>query len=71
MATAFADAQSKRHDADYDLNSELYVADATVLLERVEQAIGDWSSANLAADRDFKNAIFILMLQKGTLRKEA
>jgi hypothetical protein len=71
MAKTFFDAQSKRHDADYDMNEPLSEADAIFLLTRVKDVIADWRSANSPADRDFKTALCMLMLLKGQLRKEA
>lgn len=70
IAKAFADAQAKRHDADYDLNKELSVTDARLTRSRVGRAIRDWRSASTAEDRDFKSSLCVLMLLKGQLRKE-
>jgi len=71
VAAAFADAQTKRQDADYDRMSEFLAADAEALVARVRSAITAWQAARSAADRDFKQALLLLMLQKGTLRKDA
>jgi hypothetical protein len=70
IAKAFADAQAKRHDADYDMNKALSEADARLLRLRVRRAIAAWRSATTAADRDFKDALSILMLLRGQLRRE-
>jgi uncharacterized protein (UPF0332 family) len=70
MARVFIDAKSKREDADYDRNKTLSEADATILISRIEGAVADWHLANSATDRDFKHALFILMLLKGKLRSE-
>jgi hypothetical protein len=71
VARAFADAQAKRHDADYDLNKGLSVIDARLTKDRVGAAITDWRSATTAADRDFKDSLCMLMLLKGQLRKDS
>lgn len=70
MARVFLDAKSKREDADYDRNAILSEADATILISRIENAMRGWSAATSAADRDFKHALFLLMLLKGKLRSE-
>jgi hypothetical protein len=70
LAGAFLDAQSKRYDADYDLNEALSEADARLLTDRVEKAIRGWRQAQTAADRDFKDALCTLMLLGGKLRSE-
>ena len=70
LANAFADAQEKRHDADYDLNKPLSESDARLLRERTHLVIAAWRAANPAADRDFKNALCILIVLKGQLRAE-
>jgi uncharacterized protein (UPF0332 family) len=70
LASAFSDAQAKRHDADYDLNKPISEADARVLISRVRHAIDAWQAADTPADRDFKRAICTLMLLKGQLRQE-
>jgi hypothetical protein len=70
IATAFADAQVKRHDADYDLNKAMSVTDARLIRLRVRMAIKAWRSATTAGDRDFKSGLCMLMLLKGQLRKE-
>ncbi|MEI9851058.1 MAG: hypothetical protein WDN24_09695 [Sphingomonas sp.] len=67
MASAFKDAQSKRTDADYALYSPLTLADAQLLIGRVELAIAGWRDHNLPAGRGFKAALYLLMLQKGKL----
>ncbi len=70
LANAFIDAQAKRHDADYDLNKPLSELDARLLRTRARRVIAGWRAANTAADRDFKNALCILILLKGQLRAE-
>ena len=70
MAAAFSDAQAKRHDADYDLNKGLSEVDARLLILRVRRAIAAWRAASTAADKDFKNALSMLMVLKGQLRRE-
>jgi uncharacterized protein (UPF0332 family) len=70
LARAFADAQAKRHDADYDLNKLISEVDARLLHARVKRVIATWSTANGTADRDFKQALCVLFLLKGTLRAE-
>ena len=70
MATTFADAQAKRHDADYDLDAVLMAEDASQLIERVEQAIAGWRAADTQTDRWFKHGLFLLMALKGNLRQE-
>jgi len=71
LANAFADAQAKRQDADYDLNKALSELDARLLRSRVRRVIQLWRASNGAADRDFKNALCVLILMKGQLRSEA
>ena len=70
IAKAFADAQAKRHDADYDLNKALSEVDARLLRARVRRVIAAWRGATSKADRDFKHALCILMLLKGRLRPD-
>jgi hypothetical protein len=70
LANAFADAQAKRNDADYDLNKPLSEPDARLLNLRSRQAVAAWRAANAARDRDFKNALCLLILLKGQLRPE-
>lgn len=70
FARLFADAQSKRHDADYNLNEPLGEEDAWSLHNRAKIAIDDWRAANTPADRDFKKAICLLILLKGRLRPD-
>ena len=70
VASAFLDAQAKRHDADYDLNRLLTEADARLLQERVVRAIAGWRTARTAADKDFKSALCLLLLLRGKLRGE-
>jgi hypothetical protein len=68
LANAFIDAQAKRFDADYDLNKSLSERDARLLRSRVRRVIAAWRAANTAADRDFKQALCVLMLLRGQLR---
>jgi hypothetical protein len=68
IATAFPDAQAKRHDADYDLNAPLSEQDAVFLASRVERAILQWRQATTAADKEFKQALCLLMLLRGRLK---
>ena len=70
LANAFCDAQTKRHDADYDLNKQLNEADARLVLLNVERAIAGWKRASATADRDFKQSLSVLLLLKGQLRKD-
>jgi hypothetical protein len=71
IARVFAAAQTTRQDADYDLNVEISEADAHLLLEQIRRAIANWRAASEPADRDFKQALGILMLLKGQLRRDA
>lgn len=70
LARTFADAQTKRHDADYDMNKALGELDARLLQSRVKDAIALWRGARSQDDRDFKHALSILMLLKGQLRAD-
>lgn len=70
LARTFPDAQSKRHDADYDLNKALSEADARLLEARVRRVVRRWRKATSASDRDFKHAVCALILLKGSLRSE-
>jgi hypothetical protein len=70
LAKSFADAQAKRHDADYDLNKQLSETDARLLRSRVKRAIDAWRAADAPSDRDFKHALCMLMLLKGQLRRD-
>jgi hypothetical protein len=70
IAKAFADAQAKRHDADYDLNKSFSEIDAQILRVRVRRAITGWRAAKSRSDRDFKHALCVLMLLKGRLRAD-
>jgi hypothetical protein len=70
LAKAFADAQAKRHDADYDMNKVLSERDARLLRVRVKRVIAAWRAATTADDRDFKHAVCILFVLKGQLRPE-
>ena len=70
LASAFSDAQAKRHDADYDLNKALSELDAEVLIARVRLAIMSWEQAASMCERDFKRALSLLLLLKGQLRRD-
>jgi hypothetical protein len=70
LAKTFIDAQAKRHDADYDLNTPLSENDARLLRSRVRRAISGWRAATAPADRDMKAAICTLILLKGQLRAD-
>jgi hypothetical protein len=70
MAGAFADAQAARHLADYDRNTLTIAANASKILDRVEEAIAEWKAANTPHDRDFKHAVSILIALKGKLRTD-
>lgn len=70
LAKVFIDAQAKRHDADYDLNTPLSENDARLLRNRVKRAIDGWRGASTLADRDMKTALCTLILLKGQLRTE-
>jgi uncharacterized protein (UPF0332 family) len=69
MATAFLEAQSQRHDADYDLNKGLSALDAHRVANEVEAAISTWISRP-SSDDDFKHSLCLLMLLKGQLKRE-
>lgn len=68
LAKTFIDAQAKRHDADYDLNTPLSENDARLLRNRVSRAIDAWRAASSPAERDLKAALCVLILVKGQLR---
>ncbi len=70
IANAFVDAQEKRLEADYDPSETLSEEDARVLADRVKAGIDGWRAATSDADRDFKQALCVLMLLKGQLRLE-
>lgn len=70
FARVFLDAQTKRDDADYDRNEVLGAIDATVLIARAEDVIRDWNAATASDQRDFKHALYLLMLLKGQLRRD-
>ena len=70
MAATFIDAQAKRHDADYDLNVPLNETDARAFHKRCGDAIKGWQKAMKADERDFKDALAIVMLLKGQVRKD-
>lgn len=70
MARVFSDAQSKRHDADYNLQEALSARDASLLNRRVRQVIRMWRDAKSPDDRDFKKALCLLIVLKGQLRSD-
>lgn len=70
LANTFVDAQAKRHDADYDLNAVMSEDDASILIGRIERDVAAWEGANSPIDRDFKNALALLILLNGKLRAE-
>lgn len=70
MARVFSDAQSKRHDADYNLQQALSARDATLLQRRVREVIKLWRASKSQQDRDFKKAICLLIVLKGNLRSD-
>jgi hypothetical protein len=70
LAKTFVDAQTKRHDADYDLNKPLSEVDARLLRGRIARVVRNWKNANSAEDRDFKRALCLLIVLKGQLRPE-
>lgn len=70
MARAFLDAQTKRLNADYDLEEPFGEQDARVLRLRVKRVIRMWCAANSLADRDFKRAVCTLIVLRGQLRSE-
>jgi hypothetical protein len=70
MSGTFSDVHSQRQDADYDLNEDFDEADARIAIKRVRDAIDAWKAADTQADRHFKNALSMLMLLKGQLRRE-
>jgi uncharacterized protein (UPF0332 family) len=70
LAVTFSAAQAIRHQADYDLNKAITEYEARTQFVRVQVAIATWQAANTPADRDFKQALCMLMLLKGELRRE-
>jgi hypothetical protein len=70
LATAFSDVQSKRLEADYDLNKTVTEADARLLITRVRRAVAAWRATVTTNDKDFKHALCLLMLLKGQIRRE-
>lgn len=71
FARTFLDAYAKREGADYDRNESLSLTDATILLQRADDVMRAWKAANSAPERDFKHALYILMLLKGQLKRDA
>jgi len=70
FARVFSDAQSKRLDADYDLNKPVSARDAGVLRLRARRVIRLWRGATSTSDRDFKSALCLFILLNGRLRTE-
>lgn len=70
LARTFVDAQSKRHNADYDLNEPVAEAEASALIDRIAVDVASWRGANAIADRDFKQAFCLLLLLRGQLRAD-
>jgi hypothetical protein len=66
----FSDVQSKRLEADYDLNKTVTEADARLLITRVRRAVAAWRATVTTNDKDFKHALCLLMLLKGQIRRE-
>jgi len=66
----FLDAYTKREDADYDRNEYLSAVDANILITRAENVVRDWSAAGTQDARDFKHALYMLMLLKGQLKRD-
>lgn len=71
VALAFVDAQAKRHDADYDMNKPFTETDARLLSMRVRRVIAGWRAAKTPRDRDFKQALSLLILLNGKLRTDS
>ena len=71
MALVFAEAQTRRHVADYDLNTPVSELDARLIHTRVRRVIAEWRGATTPQDKDFKHALSLLMLLKGKLRQES
>lgn len=70
LAECFVAAQKQRHDADYDMDASPTEADAELLVDRVERVVSGWRAADSPADRDFKQALYVLIVLKGQLRAE-
>jgi len=71
LASVFADTQTVRHDADYDLNVSFSEKDARTIVTQVRRSISDWRAADKESDRDFKQALSVLALLEGQLRGES
>jgi hypothetical protein len=52
------------------LNKLLSKRDAERLVTRVERAIDEWCGAKTPADKDFKHALCMLVVLKGSSRKD-
>ena len=70
MASTFADARSKRQEADYDLSAPVSEPDARRLGNRVFVSICDWRAAISSAEMDFKQAVCLLAVIGSRLRSE-
>jgi hypothetical protein len=70
IALTFIDAQSKRHDADYNLEESLGARDVELLQRRVSKVIANWRGANQPSDRDFKKSLCLLVTIGGKLRRD-
>jgi uncharacterized protein (UPF0332 family) len=71
LGETFVRAQEQRHEADYDLNASLSELDARILIQSVRDAVRAWQQQNAEADRDFKQALSLLLLLEGRLRTDA
>jgi hypothetical protein len=71
MARVFSDVLGLRHEADYDLTKDFVAADASALIARVRKVIAEWRAADTQADLDFKQALSVLIMLRGQLRRDA
>ena len=71
MARVFSDVLGLRHEADYDLTKDFVAADASALITRVRKVIAEWRAADTQADLDFKQALSVLIMLRGQLRRDA
>src|SRR3546814_15350213 len=62
LASAFADSQSKRHDADYAMNKQFSVAAARLLQSRVRNVIAHWRGDRARPAPAFKHTLCPLVL---------
>ena len=70
LSENFVRAQEQRHEADYDLNASLSELDARVAIEGVREVVSAWQRNNSGADRDFKQALALLLILQGRLRSD-